>query len=109
MLKVIEQDFSLELIDKLCFDDDVRDVYDEIHYEVEQDYKYYHAEYQEERRDQMKKFLDHELTDADKIQILENIKKDYEGAVEKDYGVTLFDRDGIVYGIYKWIEDTFEL
>ena len=61
--------------------------------------------------DNVKKFLEYNLSKKDKVEILEYIKDDYEYEYESfhpECEVSIFDVDRIRKAINDWIEETFE-
>lgn len=102
---VNEETLSIEIVETLSFDNDVQSVYDDIHVDIESNIDDI-EDYEVVR--EMKRFLKHELTNKDKVEILNFIKDDYEYELNHTYyPVSIFDNDGIRKGIKLWIEDTF--
>ena len=109
MVEVNEKNFTIEMSETLSFDNDVQDVYDEICDDIEYEVQYNADNYSESTIENMKRFLDHQLTDNDKIEILNNIVENYEyESMRADCEVTIFDKDGIFNSIDKWIDDNFD-
>jgi len=107
MIEINKNDLSLEIKEVLTWNNDVERLYDGIRDDIEYDYENNKEEYKN-ILDGMKKFLDHELTKENKIEILEKIKEDYEYNTSRyDWEVTIFDEDGITTSINNWINDNF--
>lgn len=107
MIEINKNDLSLEIKEVLTWNNDVERLYDGIRDDIEYDYENNKEEYKN-ILDGMKKFLDHELTKENKIEILEKIKEDYEYNTSRyEWEVTIFDEDGITTSINNWINDNF--
>lgn len=69
-------------------------------------------EFDEQELANRKKFLDYELTKEDKIEILHQIKDDYEHEVYRNeyssFEVNIHDEDAIQESIRSWINDNFD-
>ena len=62
----------------------------------------------EDCKEEIENFLEHELTDEDKVNILECIKYEFEEAQYiPDCNISIFDKTIIVKGIESWIENEF--
>lgn len=62
----------------------------------------------EDCKEEIENFLDHELTDDDKVNILECIKHEFEEAQYiPDCNISIFDTNVIIKGIESWIENEF--
>ena len=109
MITVNKQDFSIEVKEFLTFDSDVLKVYNDLkdifvegddedteiynflhHIELNK-YIHYHKEH-------------HQLTDEDKIEILNNIKDEYDDGYEYD---SIFDDELIKKVLINWIDEKF--
>ena len=112
MTVIDEKELTISSTESLSFEHDVQPVYDDFYDDIQT--------IVEERKDAgdsveddyelaaMEKFLAYELTEDDKIEILENIKEDYEyESYRSDCIVSLFDEDGIKRAIKYWIDDAF--
>lgn len=106
MITINEETLAIEIHDTLSFEYYVQCVYNDIHDEIL--FNIDEVE-NEETVKGMKKFLEHELTNEDKIAILNFIKDDYETELYRaDYPVSIFDEDGIRKGLKDWIFDEFD-
>ena len=103
MVEVNEKDLSLEIKETLSFQHCVQNVYDEAYSEFE----YNKEDYDEEV---VNKFLNYELTDEDKIEMLNNIKDEYEyNCCHDDGEVSIFDYNVIRKVVDTFIEEHFDL
>jgi predicted RND superfamily exporter protein len=108
-LEINEATLCLEEVNRLEFNPYVADKYDDEYDNVEYEVENNSEEYQEDTLRKMKQFLEHNLTNADKIAILEKIKELYDKErYAFDYETTLFDEDRIEQAIKDWIEENFE-
>ena len=101
MVEVNEKDLSIGIKETLTFDNSVQKIYDDIH----EGYEWRSDEYEEESINQ---FLGHELTNEDKIEILKNIRDEYDNDYDYNY-TSIFDEDLIRKAIGNFIEDNFHL
>ena len=108
MIEINENDLSIEIKEVLTWNNYVERMYDDIRGDIEYDYEDNKEEYHDDVLEGMKKFLDHELTKENKIEILEKIKEDYEYNTSRyEWEVSIFDEDGITKSINDWIKDNF--
>ena len=106
--QINELNLSLEKKEELSFERDVQSIYDDLIADYE--FEYENGDYDENLRCQIKSLIDYELTNKDKIDILNQIKDDYEYELyHSDYEVSIFDEDGIRKSINQWIENNFEI
>lgn len=112
MTVIDEKELTINIIESLSFEHTVQPVYDDFYDDIQTCVA--------ERKDEgvsseddyelaaMEEFLAYELTKEDKIEILKNIKDDYEyESYRSDCTVSLFDEDGINRAISNWIDETF--
>lgn len=112
MIEVNENELKIVIGHSLDWNNEVENQYDSIKDDVEYDYENNAEEFDEEELANRKKFLDHELTKEDKIEILHQIKDDYEHEVYRNeyssFEVNIHDEDAIQESIRSWIEDKFD-
>lgn len=105
MVKINDVNFEIEIKEVFSFECNAEPIFDEIKGEVSdmiEDIE------DEDTLESVNEFLEHELTDEDKLSILEFIKDDYEyESCNPEYEVSIFDEDGIRKSINDWIEDQF--
>ena len=112
MTVIDEKELTINITESLSFEHTVQPVYDDFYYDIQT--------LVEERKDkgdsveddyelaEMEKFLAYELTKEDKLEILENIKEEYDyESYRSDCIVSLFDEDGINKAISYWIDANF--
>ena len=108
MIEINKNDLSIEIKEVLTWNNYVERMYDDIRDDIEYDYENNKEEYDDDVLEGMKKFLDNELTNENKIEILEKIKEDYEYHTSRyEWETSIFDEDGITYSINHWIKDNF--
>ena len=108
MIEINKNDLSIEIKETLTWNNYVERMYDDIRDDIEYDYENNKEEYDDDVLEGMKKFLDNELTNENKIEILEKIKEDYEDHTSRyEWETSIFDEDGITYSINHWIKDNF--
>ena len=95
MITVNKQDFSIEVKEFLTFDSDVLKVYNDL--------KDIFVEGDDEDTE-IYNFLHHQLTDEDKIEILNNLKNEYDDGYEYD---SIFDEELIRKILVDWINEKF--
>jgi hypothetical protein len=106
--QINEMNLSLETKEVFTFEGDVQSIYDDIIADYE--FEYENGDYDAIVRNEIKELIDYELTNKDKIDILEKIKDDYEYELYRsDCEVSIFDVDGIRKSVNEWIKETFEL
>ena len=106
--QINEMNLSLETKEVFTFEGDVQSIYDDIIADYE--FEYENGDYDVIVRNEIKELIDYELTNKDKIDILEKIKDDYEYELYRsDCEVSIFDVDGIRKSVNEWIKETFEL
>ena len=107
MIVINDVNFEIEVKEVFSFEYHALPKYDEIKDDVQGQLE----ELEEQERDDIDdivRFLEHTLTDEDKLSILEFIKDDYEyESCNPEYEVSIFDEDGIRKSINDWIEDQF--
>ena len=107
MVEINRDNFEIEIKEVFSFECNAEPIFDEIKDDVQGQLE----ELEEQDRDDIDdivRFLDHTLTDEDKLSILEFIKDDYEyESCNPEYEVSIFDEDGIRKSINDWIEDQF--
>ena len=112
MIEVNENELKIVIGHSLDWNNEVENQYDSIRDDVEYDYENNAEEFDEEELANRKKFLDHELTKEDKIEILHQIKDDYEHEVYRNeyssFEVNIHDEDAIQESIRSWIKDNFD-
>lgn len=112
MIEVNENELKIVIGHSLDWNNEVENQYDSIKDDVEYDYENNAEEFDAEELANRKKFLDHELTKEDKIEILHQIKDDYEHEVYRNeyssFEVNIHDEDAIQESIRSWIEDNFD-
>ena len=92
MIEINENDLSIETKETLSFEHHVQPIFDDVIENVKSEIEDFSDEHDEDELENMKKFLDHELTKENKIEILEKIKEDYEYEVYRnDCEVSIFD------------------
>ena len=107
MVKIENDTFEIVIEERFSFECQALPRFEDIKNEVR--YLYDNGEINEDDIDGVKEFLEHELTDDDKLQILEYIKDDYEyESCNPEYEVSIFDEDRIRKSINDWIEGNFE-
>lgn len=110
MITVDNEDIAVKIKETLSFVFDVQPKFDEIRENVE--YAYDEGEIENDNiLDNVKAFLNYELTKEDKLAILNNIVEDYEYEQYSNlegYEVSIFDEDFAEKAIIDWIEETFE-
>lgn len=102
MLRLNKEDFSIEVVESLSFEYHVLPILDVIREEVQGDIEEHETDNDTESE---KTFLQHELTDQDKLDILELIVEDYEWNYCEH---SIFDDAIIRSNICAWIEKKFE-
>ena len=112
MIEVNENELKIVIGHSVDWNNEVEDQYNSIKDEVEYDYENNAEEFDEQELANLKKFLDYELTKEDKIEILHQIKDDYEHEVYRNeyssFEVNIHDEDAIQESIRSWIEDKFD-
>ena len=112
MIEVNENELKIVIGHSVDWNNEVEDQYNSIKDEVEYDYENNAEEFDEQELANRKKFLDYELTKEDKIEILHQIKDDYEHEVYRNeyssFEVNIHDEDAIQESIRSWIEDKFD-
>lgn len=112
MIEVNEKELKIVIGHSLDWDNEVEDQYNNIKDDIEYDYEENAEEFDEEELANRKKFLDYELTNEDKIAILNQIKDDYIHEIYRNeyssFEVNIHDEDGIQVSINRWIEDNFD-
>lgn len=113
MIEVNEKELKIIIGHSLDWDNEVEDHYNNIKSDIEYDYEEKSEEYDEEDISAWKEFLDYELTNEDKIEILTKIKEDYEYEVNHNeyssFEVNIHDDELIQNSIKSWIENNFSL
>lgn len=117
MFKIDEKEMTIKCEEILSFDNHVQPYIDNIkidmRYDLKEDENVSDSDklFSDEDKENVKKFLDYELNNDDKKNILEKILEDYEYESEYhgDSNVTIFDEDGILKAINNWIEEKFGL
>ena len=108
MVVINDVNISIEVKEIFSFEHHAEPIFDEIKYEVSDILGNDEID-DEDTLESVNEFLEHELTDADKLSILEFIKDDYEyESCNPEYEVSIFDEDIIRKSIIDWIEDNFE-
>ena len=112
MIEVNENELKIVIGHSVDWNNEVEDQYNSIKDDVEYDYENNAEEFDEQELANRKKFLDYELTKEDKIEILHQIKDDYEHEVYRNeyssFEVNIHDEDAIQESIRSWIEDKFD-
>ena len=110
MITVNADEVAVEIKETLSFECNVQPKFDEIRDNVE--YAYNEGEIENDNiLDDVKAFLNYELTKEDKLAILNNIVEDYEYEQygnREGYEVSIFDEDFAEKAIIDWVEETFE-
>ena len=105
MLRLNKEDFSVEVVDTLCFDYHVQPELDIVIKEVRD---FVNDPETDVDCAKEKNFLAHKLTSTDKLAILQNIIDSYEFTLgNPDYDISIFDVDSIQKAINDWIEVNF--
>ena len=105
MVVINDVNFEIEVKEVFSFEHHALPKYDEIKDEVSDMIE---GIEDEDTIESVNEFLEHTLTDEDKLSILEFIKDDYEyESCNPEYEVSIFDEDGIRKSINDWIEDQF--
>jgi predicted RND superfamily exporter protein len=108
MVEINDVNFEIEIKEVFSFEYHALPKYDEIKNEVSDMIEDIEDIEDENTLESINEFLEHELTDADKLSILEFIKNDYEfESCNPEYEVSIFDEDIIRKSIIDWIEDQF--
>ena len=108
MVVINDVNFEIEVKEVFSFEYNALPKYDEIKSEVSDILGNDEID-DEDILESVNEFLEHELTDADKLSILEFIKDDYEyESFNPEYEVSIFDEDRIRKSINDWIENEFE-
>lgn len=109
MIEINEKELTIGIKETLSFEHHVQPIFDNVIENVKSEIEDFSDEHDEDELENMKKFLIHELTNKDKLEILEKIKEDYEYEIYRnDCEVSIFDNDGIFKGIADWITDNFD-
>lgn len=96
--------------ESLDWERDVQNCYDGIKSDIEYELENGDEDFGGGSREAIIKFLDYELTNDDKVEILENIMNDYEYELRHaDYNISIYDEDGIRHGINMWIYNNFDV
>lgn len=108
MTRIDDANFEVVVEERFSFECNARPVFDEIKDDVQGQLE----ELEKQDRDDIDdivRFLDHTLTDEDKLSILEFIKDDFDyESCNPEYEISIFDEDRIRKSINDWIEDNFE-
>lgn len=106
--QINEMNLSLETKEVFSFEGDAQPIYDDIIADYE--FEYENGDYNDIVRNEIKNLIDYELTNEDKIDILNQIKDDYEyESYHSDYKLSIFDEYEIRKSINRWIKNNFEL
>lgn len=113
MIEVNEKELKIVIGQSLDWDNEVANHYNDIKIDIEYEYEENSEEFDEEDISVWKDFLDYELTNEDKIEILTKIKEDYEYEVNHNeyspFEVSIHDYELIQNSIKSWIENNFSL
>ena len=101
MLRLNREDFSVEVIEALSFDYHVLPIINEIKDEVRDTF----IDPENDASVNAHKFVDHEISDEDKLDILQKIIEGYETDA---YIFSIFKEDFIRDQICYWIEGRFD-
>ena len=107
MTKIDNVNFEVVIEERFSFECNALPVFDGIKDEVQCQLEELEGQDRDDI-DDIVRFLDHTLTDEDKLSILEFIKDDYDyESYNPEYEVSIFDEDRIRKSINDWIEDQF--
>jgi hypothetical protein len=109
MITINNETAAIEIKETFSFDGNVGSFFDNIFNDVESAYLCDEIE-DEEVRKNVKKFIDHKLTTADKVAILNNILENYQYEQYRNqdgYNISIFDEEFIDKAINDWVEETF--
>lgn len=106
MVEINNVNFEIEVKEVFSFEYNALPIYDEIKDEVSDMIEDIDDE---DTLESVNEFINHTLTDEDKLSILEFIKDNYEyESCNPEYEVSIFDEDRIRKSINDWIENEFE-
>lgn len=102
MLRLNKEDFSVEVVEALSFEHHVLPIIEEIKEEVKDAL----ADPENDTLANAHEFVEREISDEDKLDILRMIIEGYE--TEMDYNFSIFNEDFIREQICYWIEGQFD-
>ena len=108
-IEVNEKDFAVEVKETLSFKHHIQPVYDDF-LKTTKDVLDGKTQYVASTDDVegMNEFVNHILTDEDKVDILKSIADDYEHESYQEGGISIFDEDLIYSSVKNWIEGKFD-
>lgn len=106
MLKLNEEAETIEIVESLSFDCHVQPRLNEIRGDLEYDMDCF----DEDKQENLKYFLNKkDLSREDRIKILKEIQEYFEAEDNYYADISVFNDRIIDEGIYRWIEETFEV
>ena len=109
-IEINKENLTIEIKDSFSWENNAQYVFDRIYEDLKYDVENHAEDLEEEELENSKKFLAYELTNEDKLELLEAIKENYEYQLYRDeFSASLFDEDVISDKILEWVKDNFNV